>query len=111
MDNMCLSFIIFKNISPCPKSQRGRKSGNHCQSWYFPTDCWHKRQIKSSVGIYRPRRLETNLLTNSDGLIFGIIINMGDPQSKGLIDTYDLSPTMAPFQFFRYSKLLPASGL
>lgn len=111
MDNMYLSLVIFTNASPCPKNQRGRKSGNHCQSWHFPTDGWHKRQISSSVGICRSRRLETNPLTNTDELSFGNIINVGGPRPNGLINTYDLSPRLAPFQFFRYPKLLPASGL
>lgn len=86
MNNGGLSVIIFTNLSPFPKNQKGRKSGNHCQSWHFPTGCWHKRQVRSSVGIYRSRRLETNPLTNSDRLILATITNLGVPHSKGLID-------------------------
>lgn len=111
MGNRHLSLIIFTNASPCPKNQRGRKSGNHCQSWHFPKDGWHRRQISSSAGICRSKRLETNPLTNSDELSFGIIINVGGPRPNGLVNTYHLSPMLAPFQFFRYPKLLPASGL
>lgn len=86
-------------------------SGNHCQSWHFPTGCWHKRQIKSSVGIYRSWRLEISPLTSSDGLILGDHHQPGGPQPKGPINSQDLHPTLAPFQFLRYLKLVPTSGL
>lgn len=94
MNNGGHSLIIFLNLSPCPKNQKGRKSGNHCQDWYFPTGYWHKRQVRSSGGIHRSRRLEINPLTNSDGLFFGIINTRG-PSLKGS-DRYALSPLLWP---------------
>lgn len=104
-------FIHYLHKSlPCPKNQKGRKSGNYCQGSHIPTGCWHKRQVRSSVGIYRSRKLETNPLTNSDGLILGIINNLGSLTQRVWLICI-VSPTLASFQFLNYPKILPTSGL
>lgn len=109
MNNGSHSLIIFTNLSPCPKNQKGRKSGNHCQDWHFPMGCWHKRQVRSSIGIYRSRKLETNPLTNSDGLILRIINNLGSLTRRAWLICI-VSPTLASFQFHNYPKILSTSS-